>query len=138
MFGTLSGICIDSKDNLYVADSSNNVIRKISTDGIVSTFAGKYNSDGGYKNGVAAEALFNEPADIAIAKDGSLYVLDSGNQMIRKIKDGQVTTISGGRDAIMEGTNYAKGSFADGSSKNARFNFPKGICISDDGTIFCC
>ena len=136
MFGTLSGIAIDSSDNLYVADSGNNVIRKITTDGTVSTFAGKYDITGSFKDGAVAEAMFNEPADLAFGKNGSLYVLDSGNQLIREIKDGQVTTVCGGRDAIMEGTNYSKGSFADGSARNARFNFPKGICIAVDGTIF--
>ena len=134
-FNTPCGIAIDKDDNVYVADSLNNVIRKITPKGVVTTFAGKQSDAGGYKDGPAAEALFNEPSGIEVDKGGEFYVLDGGNQLLRKIgKDNKVTTVAGSQGALIEGTSYYSGGFKDGSS--AMFNFPKGLDIADDGTIF--
>ena len=76
LFNGPSGIAIDGKDNLYVADTLNNVIRKITADGKVTTFAGKFGLQGGYKDGASKEALFNEPSSLAFDSTGALYVAD--------------------------------------------------------------
>ncbi|MGI6778987.1 MAG: stalk domain-containing protein [Acetivibrionales bacterium] len=134
-FNMPSGIDIDKSGNIYVADSLNNVIRKITPDGQVSTYAGRYSKKGGYIDGTASSAMFNEPSDIAVDPGGALYVLDSGNQLVRKIDNGMVTTLAGLRDQLTEGTEYAQGGFADGKGEAARFNFPKGIALTDGGLI---
>ncbi|MCX7711694.1 MAG: stalk domain-containing protein, partial [Clostridia bacterium] len=128
------GIAIDKADNLYVADSLNHVIRKITPTGVVATFAGKQSTDGGFKDGAFSEALFTEPSGIAVDKSGALYVLDSGNQLVRKIDQGAVTTYAGTKGELIAGTAYAQGGFMDGAA--AKFNFPKGIDIAEDGTLF--
>ena len=78
-----AGIAIDAKGSLYVADDSHH-IRKITPEGLVSTFAGS--DEKGYADGPGAEAQLNEPAGMAMDKAGNLYVADSENHRIRKIE----------------------------------------------------
>ncbi|WP_152909095.1 Ig-like domain-containing protein [Clostridium homopropionicum] len=134
-FNLPSGITIDKDDNLYVADSLNNVIRKITPNGVVSTFAGVQGETGGYKNGALNEAIFNEPSDIIIDSKGAFYITDSGNQVIRKIYNGQVTAISGSVDGKIDNSDYMEGGYADGIASEAKYNFPKGISITDEGVL---
>ncbi|MDF2615042.1 MAG: hypothetical protein K0S71_2828 [Clostridia bacterium] len=131
-FNLPSGIAIDSQDNLYVADTLNHVIRKISTDGKVSTLVGKPGSNG-YADGAMGNALFNEPTDIVITKQGVIYVADGGNHVIRKIAGGKVTTVSGTSRESLEDNTYRIGGYTDG--KNAQFNFPKSLIVLDSGDI---
>ncbi|WHH61072.1 stalk domain-containing protein [Petroclostridium sp. X23] len=132
-FNHPSGLAIDGEDNLYVTDTLNHVIRMVTPKGEVTTFAGKHSTQGGYQDGDMKTALFNEPADLDMDKDGALYIVDSGNQLIRKAYEGKVTTFAGSRGALMEGTDYAQGGFSDGYA--ASFNFPKGIDVTEDGAI---
>jgi sugar lactone lactonase YvrE len=134
-FNCPSGLAIDSSDNIYVADSLNNVIRKITPTGEVTTYCGKFSANGSYKDGTAMEAQFNEPSDITVSSKGDLYVLDSGNQLIRKVSENRVSTIYGSRTEALEGTGYYQGNFRDGYGSEARFNFPKGITLVDDDVL---
>jgi hypothetical protein len=111
--------------NVYLADGLNHAIRKISTEGEVSTFAGT--GSPGYLDGPAEEARFNSPINICFDPEGNLLVSDFGNQRIRKIStDGQVTTIAG--------TGVA--GLLDGPALEAQFNYPRGICMDDSGNIY--
>lgn len=78
-------ICMDDRNNIYVADRYNCCIRKISLDaGTITTFAGKAHTEG-YKDGLLSEALFDDPMGIAVDKNGVIYVADSDNYAIRRI-----------------------------------------------------
>ena len=88
------GMCRDKSGNLYIADSKNNVIRKISANGTVSTYAGT--GTAGYKDTVASLAMFNEPSDICVDDAGTIFVSDFLNHRIRKIAaNGVVSTVAG-------------------------------------------
>ncbi len=94
-FNYPTGLALDGGNNLYVADTLNNVIRKIDTKGNVTTVAGVPGSSG-YQNGVAGQALFNAPTGIAVSEDGHrIYVADTGNHRVRLIRGGIVTTYAG-------------------------------------------
>ncbi|MCK5765389.1 MAG: T9SS type A sorting domain-containing protein [Bacteroidales bacterium] len=119
------GICIDPEGNLYLADAYNHCIRKIGVDGQVSVYAGT--GTAGYLDGPADEAKFNQPINIVLDEDGSIYVSDFINQRIRKISaDLQVTTIAGSGTAGLQ----------NGAASQAQFNYPRGICLDDTGNIY--
>jgi sugar lactone lactonase YvrE len=89
-----AGITSDAAGNVYVADKGNNLIRKITPAGVVTTFAGS--GTAGSANGTGTAASFNQPTDLTFDAAGNLYVVDQGNNMIRMItSDGIVTTFSG-------------------------------------------
>src|SRR2546425_119678 len=84
-------VAVDGSGNVYVADSFNYTVRKITPTGVVTTLAGKPEfapnvaSIGGSVNGRGADARFNFPNDVAVDRDGNVYVADSGNHTIRKV-----------------------------------------------------
>ncbi len=91
-----SRIAIDSQGNLYLADSNNNRIRKIDTNGIINTVAGNGDVGIGGDGGPATEASLDFPTDIAIDGEGNLYIADTLNSCIRKVDtNGTITTFAG-------------------------------------------
>jgi sugar lactone lactonase YvrE len=116
-----------SEGELYVADTYNHTIRKITAAGVVSILAGLAGSKG-YADGAASQARFNHPSSIARATDGTLYVADDDNQLVRKITPaGVVTTLAG--------TPGKKG-FAEGPAQMARFHAPTSVAVSATGTVY--
>jgi ABC-type lipopolysaccharide export system ATPase subunit len=79
-----AGVAVDNSGSVYVADQSNQLIRKISPEGVVTTFAGMGGTFG-FANGTGATASFNYPAGVAVDHSGSVYVADQNNHLIRKI-----------------------------------------------------
>jgi len=123
-FNSPSGLALDSSGNLYVADTANNRIRKVTPEGQVSTVAG--NGTGGYVDGPALSAQFNGPIGIAVDAKGNIFVADTYNDRIRKITAaGDVSTVAG------------KGSpgYADGDRNTSAFDTPCGIVATNDGTL---
>jgi sugar lactone lactonase YvrE len=84
-FWNPQGLAVDETGNIYVADTGNNAIRKISPMGQVTTIAGLAGS-AGFTDGPGPQARFNGPAGIAVDKDGNLFVADTNNHCVRKIK----------------------------------------------------
>jgi len=94
-FDSPEGIAVGAGGTVYVVDRGNNRVRKITPEGLVSTFAGTGNS--GLSDGPASSAVFSGPTDITIDKrDGSLFVVDQWWKVIRRISpEGQVSTVVG-------------------------------------------
>ncbi|MEG1366279.1 MAG: hypothetical protein RSC96_03590, partial [Oscillospiraceae bacterium] len=132
-FNNPQGFCADQDGNIYIADTGNNLIRKISTDCIVSTYAGGL--DCGFKDGCCAEALFNSPMGVAFYND-TLYITDSANNRIRAIKDGMVSTIAGCGTEKYEGTEEYMGDYKDGKAETACFDMPTGIAAEPSGALY--
>jgi len=117
------GIVIDNLGNLFVSDG-NHKIRKITRNGMVSTYAGT--GQYGAKDGPASNATFYLPGNLALDTDGNLFVCDGGNYKLRRVSpDGQVTTVAG---------SGIRGS-VNGPGHKAQFDGPTGIGITSAGDI---
>ncbi|HXT12950.1 MAG TPA: Ig-like domain-containing protein [Candidatus Angelobacter sp.] len=126
-FNEPDGLAIDSNNNLYVADTLNDVIRKISPDGVVTTFAGSLGKPGSAdKTGTAASFRF--PIGVAVGQDGTVYVADSGNYTIREVTPaGAVSTLAGsvGSPGVSDGTN-----------QTARFNGSYNLAVDGNANLY--
>lgn len=119
------GVALDAAGNLYVADLTNNLIRKINPEGVVTTFAGSGAT--GAADGKGTTASFNSPYDVAVDIIGNVYVADTHNNLIRKInRGGVVSTLAG---------SGAKGA-ADGKGSVASFDTPIGLGLDASGNIY--
>ena len=126
-FSNPYSIAIDTLGNFYVADPSAHVIRKITSAGVVTTFAGTAGSAGN-TDGVGSAARFNGPQGVAVDGSGNIYVADTNNHTIRGISpSGNVLTLAGTPGSV--------GS-ADGLGSAARFAYPFGLVIDAFGTIY--
>ncbi len=90
-----SGLAVDSAGSLYIADTNNNVIRKVSG-GVITTVAGNGTSGYSGDNGMATSAQLNSPYGVAVDSAGNLYIADTNNNVIRKVSAGVITTVAGG------------------------------------------
>ena len=134
-FNEPRSVAINNDGIIYVADTMNHCIRRIDTDGNVTLFAGVPEVSG-YQDGPPHEAQFHEPSGIAALPSGDIIVADSGNHAIRIISNGLVSTVAGTPGELDRASGYPQGGYIDGINTSARFNFPRGIAIMPDGSIF--
>ena len=121
------GVATDSAGNIYVADTDNHTIRKITPAGGVTTLAGTAGVQGS-ADGIGAAASFCQPYGVATDSAGNVYVSDRWNYTIRKITPaGEVTTLAGSEDV--------KG-IADGSGSAASFLYPSGLATDSAGNVY--
>lgn len=126
-FSKPQGVAVDSAGNVYVADTGNHTIRKVTSAGVVTTLAGAAQQSGS-NDGFGGGARFNGPYAVAVDNDGNVYVTDFFNSTIRKVSAaGAVTTLAG-----LAGQN----GFAEGFGSAARFNQPYGVAVNRAGDVF--
>ncbi|MHB8522477.1 MAG: NHL repeat-containing protein, partial [Limisphaerales bacterium] len=122
-----AGVAVDSAGNVYVADTWNHTIRKVTPAGVVSTLAGLAGGIGS-ADGTGSAARFNFPFGVAVDKATNVYVADYGNHTIRKVTPAGVVTTLGG----------LAGSYgsADGTGGAARFWGPSGVAVDSAGNVY--
>ncbi|HEY4327088.1 MAG TPA: cadherin-like beta sandwich domain-containing protein [Mucilaginibacter sp.] len=124
-FNAPAGLAIDASGNVYVADQQNNLIRKITSAGVVTTLAGS--GTAGSANGTGTAASFNLPYGVVLDASGNIYVTDQGNNLIRKISPaGVVTTFAGNGVGIS----------VDGTGTTAGFASAFGLTIDASGNLY--
>ncbi len=122
-----AGVATDSKGNVYVADSGNNIIRKIAPTGVVTTIAGLA-GESGENDGRGRAARFTAPYSIAADSAGNLIVAEMSSNTLRKItSEGEVTTLAG---------RAGETGHADGIGKNATFYYPHGVATDKAGNVY--
>lgn len=122
-----TGVCTDAAGNIYVADSYNHSIRKITPDGLVTTIAGT--GFRGRLNGTTANATFDTPFGVMVDQNGNIFVADAGNNQIRKITPGGLVGVYAGN---VVGTPGAE----DGIAGTERFTLPESIVFDEAGNMY--
>ncbi|HVR36292.1 MAG TPA: SMP-30/gluconolactonase/LRE family protein [Methylomirabilota bacterium] len=126
-FAWPTGIARDNQGNLYVADANNEIIRKITPAGVVTTLAGRAR-EGGSVDGVGSEARLSSPRAVAVDGEGNVYVAEEYSNTIRRITpEGLVTTFAG---------KAGESGNADGMGQDARFDLPRGLAVDGEGNVY--
>lgn len=128
-----TSVCLDNAGNMYICDCLNCVIRKVNTNGIITTMAGNHNSADTYygDGGPATSAGMYSPYTIALGGSGNMYIADSGNYVIRKVNtSGTITTVAGNHS-------LGRGYSGDGGlAINATLNWPGAVSVDGNGNIY--
>jgi uncharacterized protein (TIGR03437 family) len=125
------GVAVDSAGNLYIADTWNNRIRKVSNGvitGVITTIAGNGTRAFSGDNGPATSAQLDGPVGIAVDSAGNLYVADTSNSRIRRVSNGVITTVAGNGKAGYSGDN--------GPATSAGLNYPTGVAVDSAGNLY--
>ncbi len=126
-FNSPRSVAVDGSGDVYVADSGNHTIRKVTSAGVVSTLAGSAGISGS-TNGTGGAARFDYPSSVAVDGARNVYVAEANNNTIRKVtSSGVVTTLAG-----LAGSSGS----ANGTGSSARFNFPFGVAVDRDGNVY--
>ncbi|MBS1806716.1 MAG: hypothetical protein JST84_00825 [Acidobacteria bacterium] len=123
-------VVFDAAGNLFIADADNHKIRKVTPDGMISTFAGTGEDGFSGDGGKAPAAFLSSPAGLAVDAIGNVFIADSGNNCIRKVNvsDGTIITVAG---------NGSPGFSGDGGAATAaQLNYPLGIAVDRNGNLF--
>jgi sugar lactone lactonase YvrE len=134
-FNTPADVAVDSSGNLYIADQADFVIRKVSG-GNITTVAGSYAAGGGCQtlittcntSGPATSALLNNPQAVAVDSSGNIYIADTGNNVIRKVSGGTISTVVGNGTAGYSGDSH--------SATSAELQGPNALTFDASGTLY--
>jgi len=134
-----NSVAVDASGNLYIADSSNNCIRKVSASGIITTVAGDGSAGYSGDNGLATSAELNRPYGVAVDASGNLYIADTYNQRIRKVSvSGIITTVAG--NGYSDGSTLAinSGGYTGdgGPATSAELNAPLAVAVDQSGNLY--
>jgi trimeric autotransporter adhesin len=123
------GVAVDSSGNVYIADSENHCIRKVTVGGVISTIAGTGSLGYSGDTGLATSARLNIPYSTAVDSSGNVYIADSGNHRIRKVTGGVISTIAG--------TGVAGSAYGDGDlARYAELNYPENVAVDSSGNVY--
>jgi sugar lactone lactonase YvrE len=126
-FNLPSGVSVDTAGNVFVADTYNHTIRKVTSAGVVTTLAGTAGSSGS-TDATGSAARFNLPAGVAVDTAGNVFVADTYNYTIRKVTSAGVVTTLAGTAGSIGGSN--------GTGSAARFRYPYGVSVDTAGNVF--
>lgn len=135
LFDGPAAVAVGEDGRVYVADSGNQCIRVISRAGAVTTAAGRA-GQAGYRDGPGGEARFSGPAGLAIARDGTLLVADTGNHRIRKVTAAGAVSLLAGAPTPRDELGREMGGYLDGPASRAEFRYPVGLAVDSRGAVF--
>ncbi len=120
-FHNPTGVVVDNQNNLYIADMDNNVIRKVTASGVISTIAGQFGTNGyGGDGGPATQGLIRGPSGVALDTYGNLYIIEFYNNVLRKVTpEGIISTVVGNFPIL-----------------DAGFSYPFGLAVDNNGVFY--
>jgi uncharacterized protein (TIGR03437 family) len=121
------GVAVDAAGNLYIADTNNFRVCKVSN-GVMTTVAGNGGFGYGGDNGLAINALFNYPSGVAVDAAGNLFIADYGNNRVREVSNGVITTMAGGGGYGYNGDNIG--------ATSAQLAYPSGVAVDSAGNLY--
>jgi sugar lactone lactonase YvrE len=121
------GVAVDAAGNLYIADTNNNRIRKVSG-GVITTVAGNGTAGFSGDSGPATSIQLNAPSGVAVDTAGNLYIADTNNNRVRKVSDGIITTVAGNGTLGFSGDG--------GSATSAQLKEPWGVAVDTAGNLY--
>ena len=132
-----TSVALDTFGNLFIADPGNNRIRKVDTNGIITTVAGNGSATYAGDAGMATNASLNSPNGVALDALGNLFIADNVNQRVRKVDtNGLITTVAGNGNPAFAGSTYGTYSGDGGPATNAGLSNPVGIIVDASGNLF--
>src|ERR1035437_6506014 len=126
--GTPLGVAVDAQGNVYAADNTNNIVVRISPNGLLTVVAGNGTRGFSGDGGPATSASLNNPGSVAADSAGNLYMADSGNHRIRKVSGGTITTVAGNGNSGFSGDG--------GPATSASLKFPAGVAVDSAGNLY--
>ena len=125
---TPQSVAVDSSGNVYIADTVNNVVRKINTSGVITTFAGNGTAGFGGDGGPPGSAQLNGPEGVAVDSSGNVYISDTHNARVRKVSGGAINTVAGNGSPGYSGDN--------GPATSAQIEIPLGLAVDSAGNLY--
>ena len=122
------GVAVDAAGNYYVADTGNNVVRKVAANGTITTLAGTGTAGFAGDNGAAASAQLNSPQGVAVDGSGNVYIADTQNSRVRKVSGGTISTVAGSGTIGFGGDG--------GAGTSAQLNTPTGLAVDGSGNLY--
>ena len=120
-------VAVDAAGNLYITNVLNERIRKVSN-GVITTLAGNGTAGYGGDNGPATSAQLNQPIGITVDSAGNVYFAERGNEVVRKVANGVITTVAGNGTAGYSGDG--------GPATSAQLNYPYGVTVDSAGNLY--
>ena len=126
-----AGVAVDAAGNIYIADTGNHAVRKVSANGVISAFAGTGTPGFAGDGGPAVSAQLRGPTGLALDKNGNLYICDTSNNRIRKVSTtGVITTVAGNATLLSSGVGDG------GLATSANLNLPRGVLPDASGNFY--
>ena len=122
------GVAVDAAGNTYIADTANNVVRRVDSNGAISNFAGTGTAGSSGDGSAATGAQLNGPQGLAVDSAGNLYIADTQNNRVRKVTGGTISTVAGNGTGGFAGDGAAAGS--------AQLNLPFGVAVDAGGNLY--
>jgi uncharacterized protein (TIGR03437 family) len=122
------GVAVDAAGNTYIADTANNMVRRVDSKGVISAFAGTGTAGSSGDGSAATSAQLNGPQGLAVDSAGNLYIADTQNHRVRKVTGGAISTVAGSGTAGSGGDGGAAGS--------AQLNLPFGVAVDTAGNLY--